>query len=628
MEKIKNSRKSFFKEIEGLRSIAVIGVILFHFWPNIFVGGFAGVTVFFVITGFFMTRKILRELANKGKFEFWQFYKRRFWRLYPAFFMMLIISTASSYLFFPNALYGIRGNFFSNLFYINNWYQIFHSVSYFASGNHWMIFTHLWAISLEAQFYIIWPILLYAILWVADRKWWQFSLVCPLGIIIVSSFLFSFLFSPTSTNRAYYGTDSRLFSFIFGGLVAIFISLCKSSYRPKLIYNIQRFLANFKKYILILSFIIFLIIFGIADGTKAWTYYLGMQLLSIVCSLMIYYFVVNKSTVLSKFLGNRLFIYLGSRGYSIYLYQLPVLVIFDHFIYKNSVFVIFLMHLCALLFIVFVADLSYRYIEMPFRFGIYGFKKKLGVNFYSFILLFLFLFSIIFSISGFFSRNATHLKQADQLKKRLGNNSKKIQKANRKVKNSPSLSSHANSSNSTVNKKEKGLESSYSLNKHEINKAQGIKINAIGDSLMLDVGPDIQKVIPNTNINAKVGMHTQDAISILQNLKSSKKLQPIILIMIGTNGDISKENLEQVKSIAGNRPVFWVNSFANDKPWIKNNNNLLNDEQKKDHSFHVVDWYSFIDKHLNLLSSDKVHPQPQGSEQMTRLIIHSITKFL
>ncbi|KGO31968.1 hypothetical protein Q757_03880 [Oenococcus alcoholitolerans] len=116
MEKKKISEnKSFIKGLEGLRAISVLGVILFHLWPNIFAGGFSGVTVFFVISGFLMTRIILKGFKN-GTFSFWDFYKRRFWRPYPAFFIMLLSATGIVSLFFPDALFGIRGNFFSNIF--------------------------------------------------------------------------------------------------------------------------------------------------------------------------------------------------------------------------------------------------------------------------------------------------------------------------------------------------------------------------------------------------------------------------------------------------------------------------------------------------------------------------------
>lgn len=184
---VRESKKaSFIPGIEGLRTFSVIGVILFHLWPKVFAGGFAGVTVFFVISGFLMTRIILDELGQRGSFRLKRFYLRRFWRLYPAFIVMILLTITVLTLGFPEGLFGIRGTLLSNMFYVNNWYQILHSVSYFAASAHWPVFTHLWSLSVEAQFYFVWPIILIMILYAGEKK---------MAIIIDSANGFSFAIS-------------------------------------------------------------------------------------------------------------------------------------------------------------------------------------------------------------------------------------------------------------------------------------------------------------------------------------------------------------------------------------------------------------------------------------------------
>ncbi|OIK63279.1 acyltransferase family protein [Oenococcus oeni] len=621
----RDSRKSsFIPGIEGLRAFSVIGVILFHLWPKIFAGGFAGVTVFFVISGFLMIRIILNEFYERGRFRIKRFYSRRFWRLYPAFIVMIFLTTAVLAVAFPEGLFGIRGSLLSNIFYVNNWYQIANSLSYFAASAHWSVFTHLWSLSVEAQFYLFWPLLLSLILYFGDKRW-QLALIVPTIFALISTTLFAILYSPISTNRAYYGTDTRVFSFIIGGIVAIFMSLAASPYCPKQITRILIFFKKTSVYLISLSLLGLIALFILANGVQAWVYYFGMLLLSIFTAILIFYLSSNPQSEFGLLMGNRYFRYIGSRSYSIYLYQLPIMMIIERIFPVVSLLDDILRSITSVLIILFVSELSYRLIEMPFRHGFVLRLTKLAFNWKTILSITVAVFAIGGTAFGLISKSAVRSKDADQLQQKLNKSSKVIEKRNNKaVQARKSSSSSTSSASSSSDSHEQQLTSIFGTSSENIHKVESLNITAVGDSLLLDVGPDIQWVMPKTIFNAKVGRHTLNAIDILRHLKKEGKLDPIILMVIGTNGEISAQNIQEVRSIAGSRQVYWVNSFSGGKPWEGPNNQLLNAAAKKDRRLHIVDWYDSARSHPEWFSPDGIHPQRTGNRIMTTMIINSI----
>lgn len=631
---VRESKKaSFIPGIEGLRTFSVIGVILFHLWPKVFAGGFAGVTVFFVISGFLMTRIILDELGQRGSFRLKRFYLRRFWRLYPAFIVMILLTITVLTLGFPEGLFGIRGTLLSNMFYVNNWYQILHSVSYFAASAHWPVFTHLWSLSVEAQFYFVWPIILIMILYAGEKKW-QLSLILPTVLALLSAALFAFFYSPSSTNRAYYGTDTRVFSFIIGGIVAIFLTLLSSPYCPAILHQIQNKLNQSAVYVIPTSLLALLAIFVTANGVQAWTYYFGMLLLSILTALLIYYLIANAQSKFALIMGNHIFQYIGSRSYSIYLYQLPIMMMYEKLFPTSSLAGQFSLSCVSVITILIVADLSYRFIEMPFRHGLVWPKHPTAWNLQTILMTCLAVFSITGTALGLTSKSATRSKAADQLQHELMNSSKKIAKQNSQAANQRSKSAASSkvassstsrqNSSANANSKDQQMAAVFNTSSQNIQKVQSLSITAIGDSVLLDVGPDLQLAMPKTFVNAKIGRHTIDAVNVVDNLKKAGKLDNILLMMIGTNGEISPQNIQQIRQIAGSRQIYWVNSFSNGRPWEAPNNQVLATAAQHDPNLHIVDWYDGARAHREWFSPDGIHPQQAGNRAMTTMIIDTI----
>ena len=146
-KRLKNSR--YITGFDGLRSLAVVGVIFYHLLPTSMKGGYLGVPIFFVVSGYLITDLLRQEWEQNGKINIWQFYVRRMKRLYPALVFMLVTASAYITLFQRGLLNNLRGVVVSSLLYVNNWWQINNGLSYFDRFANESPFTHIWSLAVE-----------------------------------------------------------------------------------------------------------------------------------------------------------------------------------------------------------------------------------------------------------------------------------------------------------------------------------------------------------------------------------------------------------------------------------------------------------------------------------------------
>src|SRR5699024_4160906 len=216
-KRLKNSR--YITGFDGIRSLAVVGVILYHLLPTSLKGGYLGVPIFFVVSGYLITDLLRLEWEQNGKINIWQFYVRRMKRLYPGLVFLLITASAYITLFQRGLLNNLRGTVVSSLLYVNNWWQIKNGLSYFDRFANESPFTHIWSLAVEGQNYFVWPILFVLLMvFVRKKKWIVYKV---LGGSLISAILMMILFTPGGDpTRVYYGTDTRLFSIWLGSALA------------------------------------------------------------------------------------------------------------------------------------------------------------------------------------------------------------------------------------------------------------------------------------------------------------------------------------------------------------------------------------------------------------------------
>ena len=613
MGQIEHKKRRYITGFDGLRAIAVIGVIVFHLWPNHLIGGWLGVPLFFVLSGYLITDLLIQEFELTQRIDFMRFYRRRIKRLYPALVMMLLATATVIGLFARDLLYNLRAIITTNLTYVYNLWATKHGDSYFDAWGGASPFTHLWSLSIEGQFYLIWPLVVLGLLLLRIRR---YKIALGLvGLAGLSAILMGVLYDPTNINRVYYGTDTRLFAILMGTALAFVwpSNRMKLTLRPAATRNLNVFGG--------LALALTLFGFFWLNGQWATTYHGLMFVFTIIITGLIA-ITAHPGSFLSRVLDNKVLNYLGQRSYSIYLYQLPVFVFFDRAFPDNQGW---LLNIIKLIVVLLLSEVSYRYVENLFRrmaspsllgrgelfrqtWQLKRNQLTLGVGA-------LLLLGTGYALSA---HAAGQAKPQTTLQKRLTANKDKIKAANDKaLQPKKAAGKHAKPVETVPLNPD--VMAKYNLDKATYAKIKDQEVTAIGDSVMVDVAPDLQEMMPHTVADAEVGRQAYSMPGILQTYIANKQLADNVVISIGTNGIIGENDFKKMMKIMGDRQVYWVNAYA-DRSWVETNNNFLVTQVKKYPNLHLVDWNSIVQGHGEWLGPDQVHPNPDGSIQYARLI--------
>ena len=230
------------REIQGLRAVAVLLVVLFHLWPDRVPGGYIGVDVFFVISGFLITSLLLREVDRSGSVSLGQFWARRLRRLLPASYLVLAVSAVGTLLFVPRLVWEqFFGEILGAGLYVENWVLAVNSVDYLAAENTPSPAQHYWTLSAEEQFYLVWPLLVLLGIWLARRASRRSgasavprrAVFTVLAVGVVASLAYSLWVSATNPAWAYFVTPARAWEFGAGALLAFAPPVAATRARPR-----------------------------------------------------------------------------------------------------------------------------------------------------------------------------------------------------------------------------------------------------------------------------------------------------------------------------------------------------------------------------------------------------------
>lgn len=221
------------KDIQGLRALAVGIVLLYHLWPNRFTGGFIGVDVFFVISGFLITSHLLKTPPKNWK-DVVAFWGRRIRRLLPASLLVLFVAGIATYLFAPQSVWADTGRqILSAAFYVVNWDFASSSVDYLAADNAPSPVQHFWSLSVEEQFYFIWPLVVGLACYAGARfKRSNTAVAVAVASVFVLSLVFSLYYTAMEPAMAYFVTPTRMWELAAGGLVAVVMSCVRPQKLP------------------------------------------------------------------------------------------------------------------------------------------------------------------------------------------------------------------------------------------------------------------------------------------------------------------------------------------------------------------------------------------------------------
>ncbi|MFB8490941.1 acyltransferase family protein [Enterococcus durans] len=607
MEKKKRLKKSrYITGFDGIRSLAVVGVILYHLLPTSMKGGYLGVPIFFVVSGYLITDLLRQEWEQNGKINIWQFYVRRMKRLYPGLAFLLITASAYITLFQRGLLNNLRGVVVSSLLYVNNWWQINNGLSYFDRFANESPFTHIWSLAVEAQNYLIWPVIFVLLMVFVRKRKWIFYTV--LGTSVLSAILMMILYTPGGDpTRVYYGTDTRLFSIWMGSALAF---VWPSTRLKKNIPKQAKRILNLAGLISLLALILF---FFFLDDHYSFVYYGGMFLVTIFCVILVAV-TAHPGASLDRWLTNPVFTWIGKRSYGIYLYQFPVMIFYEAKVSDIADHV--LIHtVIEISLILIISELSYRYIERPLARFDYSRTLQVVKGWFKTPIiskqkpwLIPATLVVIVALVGFVTAPKDSVTaDQKQLQAKIAE-SKKLAEESQK---------DSEKNDGTV---DQAILDKYELTVEQGKKAQKLQLTAFGDSVMLDAATDLKEVYPQVVVDGDVGRQLYASEPYIEELKKQNLLKDTVLIGLGTNGAFTEAQFDTIMSALGDRKVYWVNVRVPTKRWQNDVNAMLADMAKKYDNLTLIDWYDYSNGHSDWFYDDQVHPNPEGMKHYIHLV--------
>ncbi|WP_429971643.1 acyltransferase family protein [Fructilactobacillus sp. Tb1] len=620
------SKNRFITGFTGLRALAVIGVILYHLNSTLFSGGYLGVPIFLTLSGYLVTDHLIHEYTETNGFDYRNFWNKRFKKLYPTLIVMLFVTAAYITVFQRNLIANLWQSIITNLTYTYNWYEIFNGQSYFQNfAGSESPFTHLWTLAVEGQFYLIWPLIMIFLLKLFNRNGSHFGsrkvntkpiLFVALALSALSIFLMAVIFKPkVDPSRVYYGTDTRMFSILFGAALATVWPSNKLGSNSKLS-------AVFFDLLGLVGLAAMVAMVFVMHSQSAFLYRGGMALFS-AANVLIIWAILAKQSHWNRLLTNPVFDWIGSRSYGIYVFQLPVFVFFgDKF--KNLADNQLLYSVIEIIIIAIISEISYRTIEKPF--GSFDYSPIINSikSLFSRFKLTYFVLALTLILGLFGTIQSTlvspHAANHTQLAKRIKKSATKEKQHNKelaeKIKNHEEIKA--------VPADAKRFEKE-GLTPEQLNKAVNLSGSAIGDSVMLSSRDDLQKIFPRLYIDASVARQTKDGAQSIQSLAQQGLLGNNVIIGLGTNGTVDKDNIKQIMNIVGpSRTVFWINNHVPSQPWQNTNNAALTEATKKYPNLKIIDWNKYISSHTNWLYTDETHPNQIGSLKYSSFIAKDV----
>lgn len=605
--------KQYVTGIDGVRTLAVLGVIIYHLLPTTLPGGYLGVPLFLLISGYFVTLQLVRQMDQTGGIQLTKFYLKRLRRLYPVLIVMLTVTTAYITLFARDLLHNIKSTIATNLLWVYNWWEIGHGQSYFDRFNGESPFTHLWTLGVEAQFYFLWPLILFMLFLILRKrskiKWTVFILA------VASAVEMALLFDPQNINRVYYGTDTRAFSLLLGSWLALCWPI------DHLNANLTAHAARILDGVGIGALLITLLGFFTLPGQSSWTYRGGMFFYSLIGMILIAT-IVHPGSHMNRWLTNPFFTWIGQRSYGIYVYQLPVMVFYERVIEIGRHPVINALVECLL--ILAISEFSYRLVEQPLAhyqwrylpasirhwidFKMHDWHQWLKVGPVVII--------CFIALCGLMMPSKPAKKSAVQT--RIEKSRQATAAKNKQI---------AKGKTAKVNVNSKSLQKKYGLTSNQLKAASELKVTAIGDSVMADASQDIQEIMPHAYVDAEVGRQGSATPAVIKDLKAKGQLQKNVILNLGTNGAMDSQTINDILTAIGkDHQVYWITPHVPTRDWEQTVCDQIKQAAKQNANVHVIDWNQAANGHAEWFAQDKVHMNEQGNAYFTRLIVKTILK--
>lgn len=662
-EPIKGSNSRYMPGIDGLRALAVLAVIIYHVNYNWAPGGLLGVGIFFVLSGYLITDLLIAQWSRHGRLDMKDFWLRRARRLLPALLLLLAVVSVSVALFVPEQMGRLRGDVWAAIFYVSNWWLVFSEVSYFEKFGPPSPLGHLWSLAVEEQFYLIWPLLVAFGLSMLRRR--GPLVMLTLALAAGSAILMAALYVPgEDPSRIYYGTDTRVFALLIGAALAMVWPSRKLtatlSGKARLTLDL---VGGASLAILLLSI-------WKTNQYDDFLYQGGLVLLSVASAVLVAV-LAHPASVLARWMGCKPLRWLGVRSYGIYLWHYPVIVLTSPTVVEDGGWSAVLRALLQLTVCIVLAALSWKYVEEPIRHGALGrlwtklgSAKKRGASRRStrilatgcaFALCVIY-FGVATLTSGASAGDSFPQPKPVESSSAAEDAGKKQQVAESAGKlhgpqvpvavkkpdptAKPDSQTAAKPKNETKPNATKPAADSTKLAQNQGNSADskqpkasdapavaihsGKGITAIGDSVMLDVQPYLEKLLPGIVIDGKVGRQMSQAPEAIAALKAQGRLGNRVIIELGTNGSFSKGQLDKLlQALDGVEQIIVINTRV-PKPWESVVNQTLAEVAAAHPNIKLIDWHAASTGKNSYFYKDGVHLNSEGARAYALLVASAL----
>ncbi|MCK6079073.1 acetyltransferase [Microbacterium sp. EYE_5] len=599
--------------LDGLRAVAVLLVVVYHLFPAL-PSGFLGVDVFFVISGFLITTLLMREREQDGRIGLASFWRRRARRLLPAIAVMVLVCSSIAWLIGGDVLVGVGGQLLGAATFAYNWVAIAAGSSYFGGGSFDAtapeLFRNLWSLAVEEQFYLLWPLLLPAVL--ALRSW---RTPVAVGLAAASAGLAVLLAGDVT--RVYYGTDTHAFGLLLGVALAFLRPASHAKGVPAPVG------AAAVAGVVALAFV--------TPGTDAATFP-GLLVAASVLSAVAIAAAVRPGSPLGRALDVAPLQWIGERSFGIYLWHWPIVVLMTVATTGVSpdVEVPLPVGAITLALSLIVAELSYRFVEQPVRrrglratlrgaaraFGA-GPARRLAATaaVAAGALLIAGTSAAVADAPTVASSQAVveHGREAlDAASRTRASHAQTLPGAAVRSED-PVLRPQCPTANLSD---DEGLCTAPDGRPAPPAPARvaGDRVTAVGDSVMLASAPSLLERMPGVEIDAKVSRPMSAGVGILSRLADAGDLGDYVVVGLGTNGAISEDDLSRIRSEIGHdRTLVLVTAYA-PRDWIPGVNADLEAFASHTPGVVVADWSAAIGRHTDLLAGDGIHPGRAGGD--------------
>ena len=573
----------YIPAIDGLRAVAVIAVMLYHLGFTWIPGGFLGVDLFFVISGYVITRLLLDSIQRSGGLDLRAFYKARIRRLFPPLVFMIFVTIIYISIWAPETMRRFISDSPFALLGGMNWWLVFRHTDYFDTISRPPLLQHTWSLGVEAQFYLIWPLILLLVL----RQFGKAKI--PGAALLIAAFsgiallLVSFevdAANASQVSHVYFGTDTHSIGLFLGAALAV-------SWVPQnLQEQVNRRAQDFIDGIGVIGFVGLLGVFLLVNESDPTLYKLAFPLAGIFgCAILTS--IVHPASRFAPILSSRVAVWIGERSYAIYLWHWVVFQVTRPAVdLEGSTWALYALRI---LVVFALADISLRLVELPVRSGLveYWFKgmkyrtKNVQRRQKSTVVA-----SVLLLILGTSYISANAISQSD------------IEMAIVKQQ----------------------LE--QPVQPSEPNGTQTGGLWVTGDSVILGIHYELDARSPIAIINARVGRQAPELIEVMKADKANA-VDSTVIFNMGNNNKLTSDQVMAVFEEVKNQPRIIVVNTAVPRGW-RDENNALIAQYAALYGAIVVDWASISMGHPEYFAPDGVHLVPAG----VRAYVDAITATL